>query len=335
MFFGKEGAQIMSLYITSLSENHLEDAAALVTARYKALRERVPLLPPRYEEVGTILHMLRDLTGEGSGVVAIRADRLVGFLSGFVIPEFLGKRSIYSPEWANGAELTESRRIYEQMYAHISARWVADGCFTHAISLLGHDREGIECWQWLGFGLATVDGVREPEMVEGIPAQVRVRQASVENAREVAELVAGLQRHMAAAPTFWIHEMEDSENWLAKPGHVAWLAYEAGEAVGCMGLEVGHVGGCEVLQDEKTISVENAYTVEGVRGKGIGTALLNRALEWAKGQGFARVAVDFESMNILATRFWMKWFEPVCYSLIRSIDERVARFLMLPSSLAS
>ena len=325
----------MSLYITSLCENHLEDAAALVTARYKALRERVPLLRPRYEEVGTILHMLRDLTGEGSGVVAIRADRLVGFLSGFVIPEFLGKRSIYSPEWANGAELTESRRIYEQMYAHISARWVADGCFTHAISLLAHDREGIECWQWLGFGLAAVDGVREPEMLDGIPAKVQTRQASVVNAREVGELVAGLQRHMAAAPTFWIHEMEDSGNWLAKPGHVAWLAYEGGEAVGCMGLEVGHTDGCEILQDEETISVENAYTVQGLRGKGIGTALLNRALEWAKAEGFARVAVDFESMNILATRFWMKWFEPVCFSLIRSIDERVAPSLMPPSSLAS
>jgi GNAT superfamily N-acetyltransferase len=221
------------------------------------------------------------------------------------------------------------------MYAHISARWVADGCFTHAISLLGHDREGIECWQWLGFGLAAVDGVREPEMVEGIPANVQVRQASVENAGEVGELVAGLRRYMAAAPTFWIHEMEDSEKWLAKPGHVAWLAYEAGEPVGCMGLEAGHVGGCEVLQDEKTISVENAYTVERIRGNGVGTTLLNRALQWAKGQGFARVAVDFESMNILATRFWMKWFEPVCYSLIRSIDERVVPSLMPPSSLAS
>ena len=96
----------MSLQIASLREEYLEDAAALVSVRYKALREHVPLLPSRYEDIDAILHMLRDLT-EAPGVVAIRGSRLVGFLL------------------------------------------------------------GIEGWQWLGFGLAAVDGVRELKPVEG------------------------------------------------------------------------------------------------------------------------------------------------------------------------
>jgi GNAT superfamily N-acetyltransferase len=315
----------MSLQIASLREEHLGDAAALVTARYKALRERVPILPSRYEQVDTVAAMLRGLIGETEGVIAIRGSRLAGFLAGLLIPEFLGKRSVYSPEWANGAELGESRRVYEEMYGPLSARWVADGCFTHLVTLLGHDREGIEGWQWLGFGLAAVDGVRELKPVEGDAAEVEVRQASLEDAREVAALGEALERHLAAAPTFWIHEPQDYKEWLREPRNTAWLAYEGGEAVGCMGLEPGHGGGCEILQDEKTVGIAMAFTREGARGRGTATALLNRSLEWAQAEGYERCAVDFESMNILAARFWMRWFEPVCYSLMRCIDERVGR----------
>jgi len=28
-------------------------------------------------------------------------------------------------------------------------------------------------------------------------------------------------------------------------------------------------------------------------------------------------------MNVLATRFWLRHFQPVCYALARQIDERV------------
>ncbi len=314
----------MSLQIAPLREDHLEDAAALVSARYKALRERVPLLPSRYGEVDTILGMLRGLTGEIAGVVAMRGSRLVGFLLGFVLPMFLGKRSVYSPEWANGAELRESRRIYEEMYGRLSARWVADGCHTHVVSMLGNDGEGIEGWQWLGFGLAAVDGLRELKPVGGATAEVEVRRASVEDVEEAMMFDKALNQHMAAAPTFWMHESQDYEQWLRKSANVLWLAYLGGEAVGCMGLEPGHEDGCQIVQDEKTVSIASAFTKEGMRGRGIATALLNRSLEWAQIEGYERCAVDLEPMNVLAVRFWLRWFEPVCYSLMRCIDERIS-----------
>jgi GNAT superfamily N-acetyltransferase len=67
-----------------------------------------------------------------------------------------------------------------------------------------------------------------------------------------------------------------------------------------------------------------AFTKASARSKGVATALLNRSLEWARSQGYERCAVDFETMNFLASRFWLKWFEPVCYSLVRCVDERLA-----------
>jgi len=311
------------LLIVPLQDRHLEDAAALVGARYRVLRRQIPLLPPRYEDVATLLPMLGDLPGQAPGVVALQGDRLVGLLTGFVIPDFLGKRSMYSPEWANGAEPSESRRIYEEMYARLAAEWVADGCFSHVVSLLGHDREGIAGWQWLGFGLAAIDGLRRVEPTKVPGAEVQIRRAGTGDIAEVASLGEALNQHMAASPVFWMHEREDYARWLQEPQNALWLAYDGGQVVGCIGLEPGHQGGCQIVQDEKTMSIMSAFTLPQHRGKGIATALLNRALEWARAEGYERCAADWEPMNVPAARFWPRHFELVCYSLIRCIDERI------------
>jgi GNAT superfamily N-acetyltransferase len=309
----------MSVQIMPFQEEHVEEAAALVTAGIRALRRHVPLLPPRYEDSSAIVPMLRNLAGRAPGVIAVRGRRLAGFLTGFVIPEFLGRRTVYSPEWANGAEPGDSRRVYEEMVTRLAAQWVADGCFTHVVSLLAHDREAIEGWQWLGFGFAAVDGVRALEPLADVAAEVEVRRAGVDDIREATAFDEALSEHMAAAPIFWPHEPRDYEDWLSKPTNALWLAYEGGEAVGCMGIGPANPDACAIIRDERTASIISAFTRERARGKGIATALLNRSLAWAREEGYERSAVDFEPMNALAARFWMRSFAPVCYSLMRCI----------------
>jgi len=318
----------MSLEIVPLRDDHLADAAALVTVGYRALRERAPSLPSRYEDVTSILPLLRDLAGQAPGVVAMRDGRLAGFLLEMVIPEFRGKRGAYSPEWANAARAEGSREIYREMYACLSARWVADGCFTHLITLLAHDGEAIDAWHWLGFGLAAVDAIRDLTPVQGASADVVIRRAGLEDVEEAMTLSHALQRHLAAAPTF-LHFIERDgsgfhEQWLANSDNMLWLAYRGGQAVACMGLEPASPDACYVIRDEKTISITSAFTKESERNTGIGTALLNHSLDWARSAGYQRCAVDFEPQNISAARFWLRHFQPVCYSLIRRVDERVA-----------
>jgi GNAT superfamily N-acetyltransferase len=310
------------LNVASLQPDHLEDAAGLVATRYRTLRGQVPSLPARYEDASTIAGMLHEL-GEADGVVAFQAGRLVGFMTGFVLPEFLGKRSFYSPEWANGAEPGNGRQIYEEMYRHASARWIADGCAVHVVTLMTHDREGIEGWQWLGFGLVAVDGVRDLAPVPGGPPGLDVRQADLQGAAEVTALGRALEQHMAGPPVFLIHDAMDYSAWLQQPDHAAWLAYQDGEAVGCLGLALGHATGCEIVQDEKTAGITFAYTRQNTRCTGISTALLNQALAWAGVRGYQRYAADWEPMNSPANRFWTARFTPVCYSLMRWIDERI------------
>jgi GNAT superfamily N-acetyltransferase len=318
----------MLLEIVPLHDEHLEDAAALVTTGYRALRERVPSLPSRYEDVSSILPLLRDLAGQAPGVVAMRDGRLAGFLLGMVLPEFRGKRSIYSPEWANAVDGEDGGETYREMYARLSVRWVADGCFTHLSTLLAHDRQAMDAWHWLGFGLTAVDAVRDLTLAQGAIANVEFHRAGLEDIEEAMMLDQALERHLAAAPVFLLEEEERGsefhQQWLANSANVLWLAYRDGEVVAGMGLEPFNLEACYIIRDEKTISITSAFTKESERNKGIATALLNRSLDWARSVGYERCAVDFEPQNIPAARFWLRHFQPVCYSLIRQVDERVA-----------
>jgi GNAT superfamily N-acetyltransferase len=325
----------LSIQIESFRETHIEDAAELFCIRYRALREDFPLLPARYTAAETILPMLRDLSQGAPGVVALDGRKLTGFLIGFVIPDFLGKRSVFSPEWANAARLEDSRRLYQEMYGRLSAGWVADKCFTHLVSLLENDPQGRDAWHWLGFGMAAVDGMRDLQPVQAGSTGFEFRRATLADVREANLFDKALARHLAAPPTFWPHENREYAEWLNNSANALWLAYPGGnlgrltngndleEAVGCMALEPGYRGGCQVTQDEKTISITGAFTREGTRGAGVATALLNRSLEWARTEGYERCAVDFEPMNSLAARFWPKYFRTVCYSLMRRVDERI------------
>jgi GNAT superfamily N-acetyltransferase len=318
----------MPLEIVPLRGKHLEDAAALVTACYRALRERVPSLPSRYEDASSILLPLRDLAGQAPGVVAMREGRLAGFLLGMVLPEFRGKRSVYSPEWANAVDGEDGGEIYREMYARLSARWVADGCFTHVITLLAHDRGAIDAWYWLGFGLAAVDAIRDLTPLQAAIANIEIHRAGPEDIEEAIMLDQALQRHLATAPIFLVPEetleKEFHEQWLADSAHALWLAYRVGEVVACMGLEPSNPKACYIIRDEKTTSITSAFTEESERNKGIATALLNHSLDWARSVGYQRCAVDFEPQNLSAARLWLRHFQPICYSLIRHVDERVA-----------
>lgn len=131
----------MSIKVDQLREEHLEDVALLVSSRYKALREKLPILPAAYENVDSLASLLRGLTEKPDGIVALSGGRLVGFLVGLEIPEFFGRRAVYSPDWANGTELVDNQRVYEDMYAHLSRRWVDEGCLIHAVSIL--DRKSV------------------------------------------------------------------------------------------------------------------------------------------------------------------------------------------------
>lgn len=318
----------MAVEITALRTEHLEEAAALVVSGYAMEREQVPPLPARYEDSASILPYLRDLAGRAPGVVATYEGVLQGFLLGEVLSSFRGQRTVYVPEWAHAMEPETCREAYQIMYTYMSRRWLANGCFAHVITLLTHGQEAIDTWNWLGFGLIAVDAMRDLGPVQAHPAGVDIRRAISEDLDLIISLSDGLDRYLAGPPIFRAFaEKEDRqshEKWLSVRANALWLAYQDNEPVGYMRLEPSNPSAAFIIRDEKTISISGAFTKEHFRRRGVGTALLRHSLDWARSEGYERCAVDFEPQNISGVCFWLKHFQPVCFSLVRHVDQRIA-----------
>jgi GNAT superfamily N-acetyltransferase len=74
-----------------------------------------------------------------------------------------------------------------------------------------------------------------------------------------------------------------------------------------------------IVRDERTASISGAFVRPEHRRAGVADALLDAAVSWARDGGYERLAVDFETANLLATRFWTRHFRPVTYSLCRRL----------------
>ena len=63
-----------------------------------------------------------------------------------------------------------------------------------------------------------------------------------------------------------------------------------------------------------------AYVRPLDRGKGIGTALLERVINWCSEHGVNRIHVDYESANLYANSFWPKYFASTMYTVKRRVN---------------
>ena len=316
------------LNIVPLNQDHLEAAAALVSSRYKVLRAQQPLLPVQYQDPNQILPMLQHMLDTDSpGVAALQDGQLAGFLIGWLMPDFRGKRSVYSPEWANAAQEHNCRYIYERMYQSLADHWVADKYIAHYISIFAQDQEVIQACHWLGFGLLGVDAVRGLEPVTGVNPQIEVRPANMGDLDQVLELHAGMVEYARNSPYFFIGDQltkTDYEDWIKRADRLIWLALVNQEPVAFIRIGPANDDVAAIIYDQKTTSIYEAFTQAEMRGKAVGRTLLAQAIEHARQAGYQRCAVDFESMNFIGTRFWFKMgFNSVCFSLLRMIDERV------------
>ena len=317
----------MRFEIVPFNEDHVEDAASMAAARYRAERSLTPFLPPRFEDPDALLLRLRNLAQGAPGVAAKRDGMLAGFLLAY-LSLFRGVRTAYSPDFGHAADPIDRRDIYRGMYASLSRYWLAHGCFSNAVTLFAHEREAIDAWYSVGFGLTVIDALRDVGHGDSWLADVKIRRATPEDADLITPLALALRRHLAAPPIFVpliIEETRDDlERWLSESANALWVAFRDGVAVAFLRLEPS---GFDVLptSEESTVSISGAFTKKAVRGRGLGTALLNQALNWVRSAGYEHCSVDFESANIPSCRFWLgKGFEPVCHSLTRQVDEWLA-----------
>jgi GNAT superfamily N-acetyltransferase len=316
----------MNFEILPLEAKHLEEAAVLTAWRFREERKRVNLLPVEYEKPEMILSLMKGFSKNGPGVCAMKQGRLEGFLQSRLFPMDKGFSFAYIPEYCH-AVMANGRDVYRAMYTGLSRIWASQQCASQAITILAHDKDALEAWFTMGFGMTGVDALRDFSLLQGNVADIKIRRADVEDVEVLLAQDMAINHHLAAPPIYRPLEEESPElheQWLKNPLNALWLAEHEGETVAGMGLEPFHTNASTIIRAEKTISITTAFTREKRRGQGIARVLLDHALKWAKSAGYQRCAVDFESANISGSGFWLgQGFEPVCYSLRRRVPREL------------
>ena len=315
------------MYIERLNNSHIEAAAALVLEKYLEESKSVSVLPLYDNYVNKFGESIRGLLNQGYGVAAINDGKLVGFLTGLSVNAFKGlNRGIYCPIYGHAAINDDKRDIYQRMYESVAEIWVRNGCLTHAITMFAHDRETIDTWFWNGFGCRCVDAIRPlTPIIHGCSAELSVRRIMPETADIIMPLEIEHAKYYSQSPLFMSVFSLPQRNllveWLNKDKNYLWAVFEGEIPVAYMKLT--EKGETFVGDDPQMLNICSAYSVERMRGKGVGAFLLSHVVSWLSENGYERCGVDFEAFNRYGSRFWLKHFEPFTLSLVRRVDERI------------
>jgi len=312
------------MQIHTFNKGFIPEAARLFIQSYQKQRQATPLLPALMEDPGRVETMLADLMDSCPGVAAVEDGQLVGYMGWFLAKEFRGtdRKGAYVPEWGHACTEKNKTNIYRAMYRLAADEWSQAGCQVHALTLLAHDQAAEQVWFWNGFGLTVVDGIRAMSPL-GVPCEtdLHIRKATAQDANALVELDAEHWTHYTQSPVFMPpHGGRDAAGnveFLSRPKNSVWLAWDRDVLVGFIRYEGYDFDGCAIVESEEGVTITGAYVRPAYRGRKAAVALLDAALRDYQAQGLKYCAMNFESFNPEAATFWMKYFEPVCYSVLR------------------
>ena len=296
------------LEIHPLSELR-DEAARLLGERFARQRAAEPLLPD-VSDFGA--HLPDD-----DGVVATRDGRPVAYLAGAVDGDGVARVGF------GGVAASEPEAVRD-LYAVMAERWDVS---RFVVAVPASDGELIDAVFRLAFGCQFMWAVRETDAVgDGRAGLHHIRLATPDDLEAVAELdrrLWSLQARPpsysgATAPTREAFLEEWREVWEEPGVYTLFLAEQDGRVVGHLLLYRRPDGDLRVPADN--IDLANAVTLDDVRGTGVGVALTDHALAWARDNGFRSMTVDWRSVNLLSSRFWPgRGFRPQYLRLYRAV----------------
>lgn len=310
--------------IMAVEKAWLPEMAALFVQNLRKLRLMIPLLPDRLENVGTVMAMLADLSERCPGVVAVDSGKVIGYMLWLVVDRFRNteRKGAYCPEWGHAAIEERKPQIYRAMYRAAATEWVKAGCQVHALTLLAHDHQAQDIWFWNGFGLVVVDALRELRPLDlAMPTHFSIRQASLADVNALGTLEIEHAYHYTQAPTLMnAYEAQTASaltQFLSEPDNSIWVAMDHQTYAGYMRFDANSDDSVTIVSAPDTIANTGAYVRVPYRGQRIAATLLSTALQHYHNLGYQRCSVDFESFNPEAAAFWPRYFNVVCFSLMR------------------
>ncbi len=321
---------------------HLEASALLLAERQVRDRVRDPRLPAAYEVPAACRPLIEQaVSAERTCAVAAVSDgEVVGFAAGtaflatptHMTAAFFPPRCINIGYAAHAAAAGAEYDVYRELYAAIADHFVTRGYFDHNVYLPAGDAAAADAWVSLGFGRTVTAGLRGVEPVAGRQASIELHAAASEDAAVVFALNDELTDHHAKAPIFWPHVVETDDSThdfqrdlLKDPKTNAhWVAYDGEQALG-MNTFMAPFWMPQMATPDKTIYLYQGIVSERARAGGVGKAILAKALDWAREQGYRYVGLHYASPNISGARFWREHgFDAVEHRMTRHVDERIA-----------
>jgi GNAT superfamily N-acetyltransferase len=284
--------------IVPFSEAHVEAAAALLAERHERHRSSIPQLPESPDYVSEIAALLAD------GATGTAADG--AFVLGGSGPDHWGPNIWLGP----AGHAAGDPELLRDVWASAAAGWFAQGLKEHHVVAPATDQSLVDAWFRLGFGAQHAYGVMDVPEREWPPG---VREATEDDIEALVALGPLLSRHQLQSPTFSQFPEQTADevrvDVLDDFTHetVVNLVYELdGRIVGNFAvypveLADAHSG---LARPPTAAFIAWAVTDPEVRGNGVGVALTDASLAWARAHGYETMVVDWRVANLPASRFW-------------------------------
>jgi len=321
--------------IVEFKHSYIDDAASLLAKRHQNERTVNKELPVKFEEILYAKKAIESLvTKNWIGVAAIKDDQLVGYMIGTIQNDKNRERHTWIQYAGVAIAQEENEELYRELYAVFANEMVNNGSFHHYVMVPSGDASMLNAWFCSGFAYEQVHGIRD--ISEGIEPyhihpDLQIRLATKDDEQDIRALATVIMEHQAKSPVFapgFIEERVDYQDGYAEliddESVTFWLAIYQNEVVGFQVYMPAEATDENMIIPDSCVSLVVGATVETARGMGVGSALLQNGLTYAKESGYTCCETDWRMTNLESSRFWLKnGFNPTVHRLARHIDSRI------------
>ena len=311
------------LEVKTFRKEYIDDASRLFVNSFIYYQKQLPLIPGRINILDEVRAFLEQ-TGENPGFALFKSNKLTGYMLETARGDFMGQKTAFSLDFYSHSSITENKEIiYQKLYEKLADVWIKEGCYAHDINFFAQDKVLGNCFFRLGFGITHFELIRDISPVSYPGTDFKI--AKLENEFTVKSLFKEEHDFYTKSPLFWIVPQpfnENREDEIASGKKEGFAVFDKDDVIGFIFVSKGEAE-TWLFKDDKNGQIKAAYIKPGYRYKGIGKALLQSVINWAKEKRLERLYVEGESANINGGNFWMRNFTPVSYCVRRCIDQRV------------
>jgi GNAT superfamily N-acetyltransferase len=308
------------LEIVPFADEHLDAAGTLLAARHARHRAAEPLLPERRDFAA---ELEREWRVEGaSGAFASRGGKAAAYL--IAAPKLIPGGLSWMLAGVAGLAIDGDAEPMRDVYAAAAQRWVDEGELRHAAFVPASERELIDAWFRLSFGVSSVLAARETAGEQPFDGDVEIRRGTPDDYDDTARLELAMSAAMQPGPSFSSIPLQTQEEvvaeWREDPDIDQYELFVAERRDRIVGHFLLYRRPPDLRVPDGSIDLAQASTEAEARGSGVGRALTAHVLRWADENGYPVMTTDWRMTNLWASRFWPKrGFRPSFLRLYRAL----------------